>query len=139
MYVKSMRLGSADLLADPLLILSQPQGEIEALIGVDAGSIEGRLMNSKRDAVGNTPVVLVPDAPRRQRADLYKVVNSDASGKFQFQGIEPGGYKLFAWEDVVAGAWHDSDFMQPHENRARAIRVDPNSKGTAEVTVIPRS
>jgi hypothetical protein len=139
MYVKSMRLSSTDLLTGPTLFSSQPQGQMDVVIGVDASSLEGRVTNSRRDPVMDSTVVLVPDIPRRQRADLFRVVKSDKAGRFQFQGIEPGSYKIFAWEDVEKGAWSDPDFMQQHESRGRAIRVNPNAREAIDLTSIPRS
>jgi beta-lactamase regulating signal transducer with metallopeptidase domain len=138
MYVKSLRLGSIDLLAGPILLSSQPQSEVDALIGMDAGSVSGRVMNAKREPAPGATVVLVPNVPRRERRDLYRVVTSDASGNFQFQGIEPAGYRVFAWEDVEPGVWMDPEFMRVQEARGRAIQVAPSSRAATEVTVIPR-
>jgi hypothetical protein len=138
MYVKSLRLGSIDLLAGPIVLSSQPQGEVDALIGMDAGSVSGRVLNAKREPVSGATAVLVPNVPRRERRDLYRVATSDASGNFQFQGIEPGGYKVFAWEDVESSVWTDAEFMRVQESRGRAIQVDASSRATTEVTAIPR-
>ena len=136
MYVKSLRLGSIDLLAGPIVLNSQPQGQVEALIGMDAGSVSGTALNVKRDRVTGATVVLVPNAPRRERRDLYRVATSDASGNFQFQGVEPGSYRVFAWEDVELGVWMDAEFMQVQEARGRPIQVDPSSRAAIEVAVI---
>jgi len=138
MYVKSLRLGNTDLLAEPIVITSQPPNPIDAVFGTDAGSAEGTVLDAKRDPAAGAVAVLVPDAPRRGRNDLYKVSNADASGKFRFQSVEPGNYKVFAWQDVEPGIWVDPDFMLPLEGRGRAIQVNANARATVEVTAITR-
>ena len=49
-------------------------------------------------------VVLVPDQGRKFRIDTFKTAVTDADGKFQMQGIPPGSYRLFAWDDVSPNA-----------------------------------
>ena len=99
-YVKSMRLGNADVLNDGLHLTGPPQGLLEIVIGTNAGNIEGSVLNDRQQAVANETVVLVPDPRFRQRSDLYKVLSTDSSGRFRMPGVTPGDYKLFAWENV---------------------------------------
>ena len=82
-------------------------------------------------------VVLVPDAPRRQRFDLYYVDGSDASGRAHFAGLAPGDYRIFAWEDVPADAWQDQDFLRRYEDRSRPIRIREGGRETIDLRSIP--
>jgi beta-lactamase regulating signal transducer with metallopeptidase domain/protocatechuate 3,4-dioxygenase beta subunit len=138
MYIKSLRLGSIDLLAGPILLSSQPQEQVQAIIGIDASTVTGKVLDARRAPAAGATVVLVPNAPRRERRDLYRVISSDSSGNFEFQSIEPGGYKVFAWGDVDPGIWLDPDFMQAQESRGSAVQVNSAARASTEVTVIPR-
>jgi hypothetical protein len=85
-------------------------------------------------AAGAT-VVLVP-ATARRNATLYDSTISDASGRFRLQGIVPGDYLLFAWEDVEPGAWRDPDFLRPFESLGRLVRVQANNNQVDAITMI---
>ena len=95
------------------------------------------MINRTREPEGNVPVVLVPS--NRTRRDLYQKKSTDVNGRFKFDGIMPGQYKVFAWEDVLAGAWQDQEFLRTYETRGVTVDVATRSPATAEVEVIPWS
>jgi len=136
-YIKSMRMGNADVLRDGLHISGPPEAALEIVIGANAGRIEGSVVNTRNEALSNRTVVLVPDFPRRQRSDLYKVVSTNSAGVFRIQGVTPGDYKLFAWENVETGAWQDPDFIQGYEGAGRRIRISEGSNENFQLPVIP--
>lgn len=136
-YVKSMRLGNADVLNDGLHLSGPPQGLLEIVIGANAGNIEGSVSNDRQQAVPNGAVVLVPDLRFRQRSDLYKVVSTDNAGRFRITGVTPGDYKLFAWENVESGAWQDPEFIGAYENAGRPIHIYQGSSENVQLQVIP--
>jgi hypothetical protein len=136
-YVKSIRMGSADVLNAGLHISGPPEAVLEIVIGANAGRIEGAVVNSRNEPLPNRTVVLVPDVRFRQRSDLYKVVSTDSSGLFHMQGITPGDYKLFAWENVETGSWENPDFIQAYENAGRPLRINDGSRENLQLPVIP--
>jgi protocatechuate 3,4-dioxygenase beta subunit len=136
-YIKSMRMGNADVLTDGLHLRSAPDSTIEIVIGANAGRIEGSVVNTRGETLSNRTVVLVPEVRLRQRNDLYRVVFTDNTGVFQMQGITPGTYKLFAWENVETGAWQDPDFIQPYDGAGRLIRINEGSNENLQLSVIP--
>ncbi len=136
-YIKSMRMGSADVLNDGLRISGTPDAPLEIVIGANAGRIEGSVVDARGAPLSNRTVVLVPDVRLRQRNDLYRVVSSDITGSFQMQGLAPGDYKLFAWENVEPGAWQDPDFIQAYESAGQRIRINEGSTENIQVAVIP--
>jgi hypothetical protein len=136
-YVKSIRLGNADVLNDGLHLTGPPQGLLEIVIGANAGSIEGSVSNDRQQALPNATVVLVPDPRFRQRSDLYKVVTTDSAGRFRITGVTPGDYKLLAWENVESGAWQDPAFIAAYENAGRPIHLYEGSSENVQLQVIP--
>jgi len=136
-YVKSIRLGNADVLNDGLHLTGPPQSLLEIVIGANAGSIEGSVSNDRQQALPNATVVLVPDLRFRQRSDLYKVVTTDNAGRFRITGVTPGDYKLFAWENVESGAWQDPTFIGSYENAGRPVHLYEGSSENAQLQVIP--
>src|SRR5262249_28126719 len=136
-YVKSMRLGNADVLNNGLHLSGPPQGLLEIVIGANAGNIEGSVLNDRQQAMANETVVLVPDQRLRQRSDLYKVVSTDSSGRFRMQNVTPGDYKLFALENVESGAWQDPAFIAAYEGAGRPIHIYEGTSENVQLQVIP--
>jgi hypothetical protein len=136
-YVKMARLGSTDVLNEGLHVDRQPTGLLDIAIGTDAGTADGTVMNDKQEPSVNVTVALVPNPPYRQRSDLYRTISTDAAGRFHLEGVPPGDYKLFAWEDVENGAWQDSEFIRQYEDRGKTVRISPSGTATTELRVIP--
>jgi len=134
-YIKSARFGAIDALNPPFPI-SGP-GQFEIVIGLNAGSLDAGIFDDLQKPVSEATVVLVPDAPRRQRFDLYYVDGSDASGRAHFDGLAPGDYRIFAWEDVPADAWQDQDFLRRYEDRSLPIRIREGGRETIDLRLIP--
>jgi hypothetical protein len=57
-------------------------------------------------------------------------------GRFHFNAA-PGDYKVFAWEDIEAGAWLDPDFMLKQESRGQPVSIREGSQDGIDVIVIP--
>jgi hypothetical protein len=81
-------------------------------------------------------VVLVHDDALRYRVN-EKFTTSDSNGRFQFQNVPPGSYKLFAWEKIDRAAWNDPGVMQEYERYATPIRIEAGSKMSIDLKAIP--
>lgn len=136
-YVKMARLGAVDVLNSGLRLDRPPNGQLEIVIGTDSGMADGTVLNEKQEAAANVTVVLVPDPAHRKRMDLYRTVSTDALGRFHMEGIPPGDYKAFAWEDVESGAWQDSEFIRQYEDRGKQVRIGESSQPNIELRIIP--
>jgi hypothetical protein len=135
-YIREMRLGGTDVLSEGLRVDGPPSGALDILISNSTGMLDGVVLDGRQNPAANITAVLVPDTTRRQRSDLYRTVNTDASGKFHLEGIPPGDYKAFAWEDVEPGAWQDSNFLTNYENQGRNIQIPEKGTATVELKVI---
>ena len=51
--------------------------------------------------------------------------------------VEPGEYKIYAWEDVEFGAYQDPDFVKPVESHGQAVTIKENSREDLQLKVIP--
>jgi hypothetical protein len=137
-YVKSMRLGDTDLLNGRLRLDRPPESPIEIITATDPGNLSGRVLDNRQRPSSGAIVVLMPELERRvQRTDLYKTASTDEAGQFLIEGVPPGDYRLFAWENVGEFAWRDPAFMREVEERGRALRITEGSRQTVELTSIP--
>jgi hypothetical protein len=136
-YVKAIRSGGVDLRSSLLRVEgTEPVPPLEIVIGLKAGSVDGRAVIGNRP-VGQATVVLFPQGPPPYRSDRYKSAITDESGRYQFKGIPPGDYRLIAWEDVDSGAWFNAQFLAAYERYAMPLKVEEGQSLTIEVSVIP--
>ena len=148
-YVKSIKLGPHDVLNSKYYpepgesqrgglqvpgALDQP---LEIVLGIGTGTVEGRATDARQQIAPYRTVVMLPDVPLRHRFDLHRVTLTDTSGKFRFQNVTPGAYKIFAFDQIEAGAWEDPTLMQGYEGGGQTIRVLESSRQNLELKVIP--
>jgi Carboxypeptidase regulatory-like domain len=135
-YIKSIRMGSADVLDGGLHITGTPRDLLEVVIGADAGRLSGTVMNTRQEPLANIKVAVVPGAPDRERSDLYKSTTTDQSGRFRIQGLAAGSYTVFAWEEIEDGAWQDPDVIRAYESRGTSIRIRDGADESVQLTAI---
>jgi beta-lactamase regulating signal transducer with metallopeptidase domain len=135
-YVKAARYGDIDILESGVLLDKPPSSAIEITISMSAGAISGTSVSREGKPIANAAVVLVPDAPRRKRADLYKNVMSAADGTFQITGITPGDYKVFSWSDIDTGAWQDPEFLKDYEDQGKPVHIGEGTAATLQVMTL---
>ena len=134
-YVKSARLGDTDILNGTLHLSAQTSETLEIVIATNPGALDGQVVKNDPGPAADIPVLLLPDL--RSRNELYRATTTDASGRFHFDRIPPGDYKLFSWEEVEDGAWYDIDFMMAYESRGTPVHISEGRAETARVEVIP--
>jgi hypothetical protein len=133
-YLQSGRIGAEDALNAPFSI--DAPTTLQLVIGFSPGRISGTVVDAKGAPAAGAQVVLVPDEARRGRSDAYFKVVSTQDGEFTLNNIPPGGYKLFAWDDVPAGAYQYPDFLRDFENRGVSVNVGPDTLTNANLRVI---
>lgn len=137
-FLKVARLGSDDVIEAAFsLHRARLPGSLELVLSSAGGHIQGIVLNEQREFSSGALVVLVPESRRRSQSRLYGTTTTDQYGRFSLQGIPPGEYKLFAWEDVEPGAYQDPDFLRRHEKRGEYVRVEEAGRYSIELRLIP--
>jgi hypothetical protein len=138
-YVKSLRLGSEDILRDGLRIReSSPSNPLEIIIATDVGELTGTALDDQRVPMPNAAILLVPIFQGMSATNAALPATTNAAGRFTIPGVRPGDYKLFAWEYIEPGSWEAPGFLNPYEAFSKSVRVASNSKQDAQVSVAPR-
>jgi hypothetical protein len=130
-------MGNLDVLNGGLSIDRQPEGQMEILIGMNAGSLDGVAVNERQEPLYNVSVALLPSTAQPFRPDRYKSATTDVSGRFQLRGIPPGDYNVFALEGVGEREWMNPDFVRIYQGRGQPVRIGEGSNPGIAVTVIP--
>lgn len=136
-YVKSALFNGVDVMNGGLRIDADPRGSLDVVLGTTPGSLDVMALDDKQMPVSGVTVVLVPDAGQQKRYDIYKNATSDASGKNHWDGLVPGDYKVYAWEDVENYAWTDPEFMRSVEGRGTSVHIDNGGRAMVTAKVIP--
>jgi hypothetical protein len=139
LYVKSIRLGDADVLNGGLHLDGRPDATLEIVIGTTPGLVDGIVVSQNHQPVPNVPVSLLPDIARRGRMDLFRTVSSDTNGHFAIDRVPPGDYVVFAWDGIENGEWQNPEFVSPYEARGTRVRIRDNSPTTIELTALTPS
>jgi hypothetical protein len=138
-YIKSVSFRDVDVLNDRLRLQSQTDDPLVITIATNGGSVTGRVIagdGAQQQPASGTTVVLVHDDALRYRV-AEKSTFADAAGGFQFEGIAPGSYKIFAWEKIDRNAWNDPGIMQEYERFATPLRVEAGAKVSVDLRAIP--
>jgi len=136
-YVKSIRFGGEDVLNGTLQISQRSSDRLSIVLSTNSGAVEGTVTVRNGAPLSSAAVALVPDASHRQRADLYRSAYTDDSGRFRLEGISPGVYVLFSWEDIEDGLWHDPEFIRRSEAAGKVVRITEGGRESVELSAIP--
>jgi carboxypeptidase family protein len=135
-YVKSIRLGDADVLADGLHLWSPTQPSLEIVVGLNGAQVDGTVADHARVPAANVTVVAIPDGANKGRRDLYRQATTDRRGHFAFEGLVPADYSFYAWDDVERGAWQTPEFMRAFEGRGRFVRLREGKNESLDLNVV---
>jgi hypothetical protein len=136
-FVESIRQGSTNVYDNGLSVTAQSAGDLDVRIGTGPGIIRGTLADVSQTPVPSTTVFLVPNGERRANIQLYRTAQSDANGKFTMNGVVPGPYELFSWQDIVQGAYQNEEYIRRYEGRGTNVTVMRSATVTVEVRRIP--
>jgi hypothetical protein len=136
-FVKSARLDGMDVLRTGVTVpTKQAPGSLEIVVSPNGARVEGVVSKDQHPFPG-AKVALVPDPPHRAEWHTFKSTTTDWIGHFVLQGISPGDYKVFAWEEIDFGAFTNSEFLQPYENVGKSVHITEGSRNSVQLHLIP--
>jgi hypothetical protein len=134
-YLKSVKLGD-HALQDRRIDLTQGGGQLAIVLASDIAQVEGSVKKADGEPAVRVRVTLVPVGDQFGSQDVPRYAFSNEKGEFKMNNVPPGEYKIFAWEEVQAGAALDPEFRKPFEKRGVALKIAPNGHASADLTVI---
>jgi len=137
MYLVAGRFGSADVLNGPFVPAENERNSLQLQLGSTPGRVSGIVRDAKGNPYAGALAALVPDESRRGRTDLYSSIPTDQSGRFSFNNVAPGNYRIFAWEEIPTGAYQDPDYIRRFESRGKPVVVQQSGSTEIEVSLIP--
>ena len=132
-YVSGMRQGALDIRNEGAIDVRASMLPLEIALSSGAGSVRGVVEAAVGNANPGAEVVLVPDALRRSNFMFYDRTTADSKGQFSFEGIAPGEYKVFAFDQLPDTAEWNAAFIARYDTLGIPVKV--NSRSTTEVRV----
>src|SRR4026208_512877 len=133
LYISGMRQGGLDIRNEGTIDVRTSMLPLEIRLSSGAGSIRGVVDALGSSVASNAEVVLVPQFSRRQNVMFYDRTRIDDKGQFTFQGIAPGEYKVFAFEQLPDTAERNPAFIARYETLGQTVIV--NASTTAEIRI----
>jgi 5-hydroxyisourate hydrolase-like protein (transthyretin family) len=134
-YIRNITYDASDILNFPWHFSDAGVGTLDIVRGAGAARLTGIATNSRSEPAA-ARIVLLPEA--RFRSDLYKSAVTDRTGRFTFTDIEPGEYRLFAFEVLETGAEFDPEFMKAYEPQGRGIHVVESGTNSMDIRTVPK-
>jgi len=132
LYIKSVTARNARV-ADGMIDLPESGPvQLEVTVAGDVGRVKGKVHAGDKPVSGDQ-VVLAPSEESAGIADYHAYI-SDSDGTFDFRGVKPGGYVLFATPDLDI-EYGDRAALAKYLPSAKTISVEP--KGTVELRIEP--
>lgn len=135
-YLKEVRYGAVDGLADGFNVSRGTNASLEVTISSRGARIEGSVTDKDHHPVTGVWVVLLLAGEPGGQDSLSQKVATDQYGHFLVRGIPPGEYQLFCWDEVEDGAWEDPDFLKAFEHQGRKVSLKQADSQTVDVVVI---
>jgi hypothetical protein len=142
-YIETIRNGSRDVLRDGLIVTPGAESSMVVVIRNGSASIQGTARHVNGDLAQGAQIILVP--PRLERGPFvsFPAVASDPFGRYLFENVRPGAYRILAIDmagrQAAGGApfWETEAFLGQYELRAELITVDPGARLTIDPEAIP--
>ena len=126
-YVSGMRQGTADIRNDGIVDIRAATLPLEITISAGAGTVRGVVDAPGGVVPPRADVVLVPPFSLRSNPLFYDRTGIDDMGRFTFEGIAPGEYKVFAFEQLQDSAEQNGSFIARYETLGQSVTVRSGS------------
>jgi hypothetical protein len=101
----------------------RPREHLTVRLNSHGSSVEGLVVDSTDHPLPGAVVVAVPEHAPSGRIDQSRTTTADQYGQFALHGLAPTRYEIYAWGDVVEGAYYDPDFLADYAGTALGINI----------------
>ena len=134
LYLKSVRFEKQETINTGFEVSEPKSYHLDLVASGDGAQLSGAVKDSEGAPSAGATVVLVPAGAALGRVErLYKTASTGHDGKYVLQGIPPGAYRLYCWEEVEPGIWFEPDFLKAYEGHAVEVSLAANDRKTADL------
>jgi len=103
-----------------------------ALGGIPKGQLQGFVRNRAGKGVPGATVIIVSASGVNT-----SIVSTGVNGVFQIQGLRPGDYAVYGFEEIASYEYGDPDFRRRFENWTEKVTIRETGMTTTNVKLIP--
>ena len=130
-YLKSMTLGDQDVLTEDMTITPATSAPLKIVVSTRGAKVSGDIESEGAAAGKQAIAFLAPEGKFSRVLSFYRRVLADEKGHFEMQGIDPGTYRIYAFEELGVDGWQDPEFLKRFAGRGEAVTLAEGQ--TAEV------
>jgi uncharacterized surface anchored protein len=127
-YVKSIQFGGTDIPEGGATLTGG--GVIAITLSGAAAQVDVVVTTADNKVAPAAQVVVMkggaPDAVR----------TTDENGMLSLRGLEPGSYRLVAWEDIDPDQLWDPDFLSRFANEGKSVKLDASGHEAVQLTAV---
>ncbi|WP_321471690.1 carboxypeptidase-like regulatory domain-containing protein [uncultured Paludibaculum sp.] len=132
-HYRSMTMGSKDVRRG-MLITPETREDLDIVITAGPAPLVGQVEQGVA-----TVVLAAPQGSLAGIQQFYATAPVDKAGHFEFLGLEPVGYKLYAFEELAPQAWLDPWFLKEYESVSVHVQVTEDALPQFKLKAIPRT
>ena len=133
-YVKEIRMGE-NRMEGNVIRLNRSGGEVEITISSQGGKIQGTVLTSESLPLANAWAVAV--AENSVAGKKAWAATTDQNGHYELQGLPPGKYKIYSWQDLEEGSWEDQDVLKEYEEKGERVELQSGEAKGMDLNLIP--
>ncbi|MCX6610600.1 MAG: carboxypeptidase-like regulatory domain-containing protein, partial [Acidobacteria bacterium] len=129
-FVHQVRLDGQEI--DPDEIEIQGDGHLEIILSKGSATIHALVVDNEGIPMVESNLTLIPQG-RRALPDARL---SGMEGRVEFQGLQPGTYRLYAWDHLDLDVREDPDLLKKYSSQSVQITVGPGETKLGQVVSI---
>ncbi|MEP6961235.1 MAG: carboxypeptidase-like regulatory domain-containing protein [Acidobacteriota bacterium] len=138
-YLKSAKLGNADILAEPFQLGSGSTSRIDLVLSDDFGQLRGVARNRDHKPIANAQVsAWLPGRVEDGSMDVLRTFTTNADGEYWLPYLPPGSYNVLAWERVETGLDGLREFRMKFTDSGSTVEIKPGSRVSFDPPLITR-
>lgn len=142
-FVKTVRYQGRDVSSGNLDVAGSPSAQLDIVLSGDAVFIRGTVTDGNGHTVPDATVSLLPASGTQKFSEgrVARTTTTTADGQFAFWNLPPGGYLVWAWQELESpGLATNPSFLHTFGSRAAQIgAVNPaDASYVVQVNLVPR-
>jgi len=136
-YLKAMLLGDQDVLTEDMVIGPESRGPLTIVLSTRGARLEGHVESEQPLGNRRAVVLLAPMGKYSHVLSFHREALTQGNGRFVMEGLTPGPYKLYAFEEMETYAWFNPDFLKPYEERGVPVDLREGQTAKQNVPLLP--
>ncbi len=131
-----MKLGDQDVLTEDMTIAPDTSAPLKIVVSTQGAKVTGDVESGAALGGKETIVFLAPEGKFSRVLSFYRRVLADEKGHFEMEGIDPGTYRIYAFEELGADGWQDPEFLKQFAGRGEALTLAEGQTAEAKPKLI---